>query len=246
MTPTGFDRSPFGSPRALWGIGVMLLGIVLFVDRLGLAEAGFIVRFWPVLLIAYGVQQLSSTDVRTGTRVFKVNGAIWVALGGILLLRSVGIIKANLSDLFWPSLLILIGVRLVLGRSAGVGGDIEGGADGALVAVLSGVKRVSAAVPFRGTEVTALLGGVQIDLRRAQLEPGQEAVIDLLAVMGGCEIFVPSEWVVSSPVVAILGGVEDKRVLVPQTVIEAATARTTEPPRLVLRGFVLMGGVTLR
>ena len=110
---------------------------------------------------------------------------------------------------------------------------------------MSGVERVHAAEAFRDTEITAIMGGVQLDLRRAQLPAGAEAVIDLLAVMGGVELLLPPDWHVSAPFTAILGGIEDKRLVEPASVIEAAGVQPGRP-RLVIRGFVLMGGVNIR
>jgi hypothetical protein len=117
---------------------------------------------------------------------------------------------------------------------------------GPIVAVLSGVKRLSAPVTYAGSEVTVFMGGAHIDLRQAQLARGSEAVVDLFAVMGGCELVLPPDWVVSAPVVAIMGGVDDKRLMASPTVIDQAMGAATPPPRLVIRGVVFLGGVTIR
>jgi predicted membrane protein len=90
------------------------------------------------------------------------------------------------------------------------------------------------------------MGGAMIDLRQALLSPGEEAVLDVFAVMGGCEVLIPSHWVVSAPIVAIMGGIDDKRLVSRPSVIDEATRSSAAPPRLVLSGFVMMGGVTIR
>jgi predicted membrane protein len=134
--------------------------------------------------------------------------------------------------------------------TSGLGEPISPSGDtldtGAAVAILGGVHRVSAAVAFEGTEVTALMGGVKLDLRRAILSPGREAVVDLVVVMGGCELIVPPQWIVSAPVVALMGGIDDKRVVPIPNVVQDATTSSASPPRLVIRGFIMIGGVTLR
>ena len=53
--------------------------------------------------------------------------------------------------------------------------------------------------------------------------------------MGGIEITVPTDWVVVNQIVPILGGVEDK-----------STGTQASQHRLILRGFVLMGGVEIK
>jgi len=210
-----------------------------------------VLRLWPLILVAFGLQQFFNPLQRDGAFRVPVNGVIWVAVGGILLLSSFDILRVSLWDLFWPALLIALGFRLMTrsgmrGRDAAAGPHAAGGDVGPVFAVLSGVKRVSAPQPFQGAEVTTFMGGAQVDLRQAILRPGDEAIVDVFAVMGGCELLVPPNWEVSAPVVAVLGGVDDKRVVSPASVIETATAPPAAAPRLVIRGFVMMGGVTIR
>ena len=102
------------------------------------------------------------------------------------------------------------------------------------MAILGGVSRGSSSRDFRGGDLTAILGGCEIDLRRAAING--EAVIDIFAMWGGIELKVPEDWAVESRVTPLLGGVEDK----------------TRPPqgasahRLLLRGFAIMGGVEIK
>ena len=78
------------------------------------------------------------------------------------------------------------------------------------------------------------MGGYQLDLRQAAING--DAVIDIFVMWGGIEIRVPENWSVSSRIVPLMAGVEDK----------------TRPPqgardhRLELRGFALMGGVEIK
>ena len=62
-----------------------------------------------------------------------------------------------------------------------------------------------------------------------------EAVIDVFALWGGIEITVPSDWEVSNRITPILGGAEDK-----------SSGSQGARNRLVLRGFVVMGGVEVK
>jgi predicted membrane protein len=272
------------SPRLVLGIGFVLFGALLLFDRLGILEAGYVLRLWPVILIAIGLQQfLNPRTGPTGERIFPLNGVIWMAIGGVLLLNSLRIVRVSMWELFWPAVLIAVGVRLITrtgpsarmrrrrfrdgasfttgsGAAAGFGdqarsttglgepvspvGDTLDTAG--VVAILGGVHRVSAAVPFHGTEATIFMGGAKIDLRSATIAPGGEAVIDLFVVIGGCELVVPPSWVVSAPLIAVMGGIDDKRLAPSQTVVQDATAAAAAPPRLLIRGVVMMGGVTLR
>jgi hypothetical protein len=108
-----------------------------------------------------------------------------------------------------------------------------------LFTVMGEAKRASNDKPFRGGEMTAFMGGCVLDLRQASMDPGQEAVVNILAVMAGHEIWVPSGWAVAMDVVPLLGGVDDKR-------LPPLEPLPPDPPRLRLRGFVLMGGIVIR
>ncbi len=270
------------SPRMVIGIGFMLFGGLLLLDRLDILSAGYVLRLWPVILIAIGLQQFfNPRSGPSGERTFPRNGVVWMAIGGVLLLESLRIVRVSIWELFWPAVLIAVGVRLITktGPRARVryrwSGDVppdpataaSGSAErprsasgsseplseaagtldtGGVVAILGGVHRVSAAVPFRGTEVTIFMGGAKIDLRSAIIAPGAEEVLDLFVVMGGCELLVPPNWIVSAPVVAVVGGVEDKRLPQASNMVQDATTTNAAPPRLVIRGVVMLGGITPR
>ena len=227
------------TPRLIVGASIAVLGVVLTLDRLGVVNANQVLRMWPAVLILVGLEHyLHPRDARSSTR-----GIVWMALGGWLLLYSMGAVTVHLWDLFWPAVLILVGTNLVMQtlRSAQAGEDQSQRVS--IFAVLGGAKRSNAG-PFHGGEITALMGGAQVDLRQAVIERGAQAAVDIFGVMGGIEIIVPPDWTISTPLMSILGGIEDKRL---PPLPGAPTGTSTAPaPRLVLRGLVMLGNVTLR
>ena len=99
------------------------------------------------------------------------------------------------------------------------------------VAFMGGVKRANLTKDFRGGEATAVMGGIDIDLRNAAMDQG-EAVLDVSSVMGGVKVRVPDEWTVVSRVSSIMGGFDDN------------TRHPADPAhRLILKGTVVMGGL---
>jgi hypothetical protein len=110
-----------------------------------------------------------------------------------------------------------------------------GSSDGrvTLFALMSGVTRKFKGV-FRGGQLTAIMGGLELDLRGAQVQ--DVAVIDTLAFWGGIEIFVPEDWSVVNEGFAFMGGFDD------QTHSQPPGGR----PHLVIRGLALMGGVEIK
>jgi predicted membrane protein len=231
------------TPRLLVGLAIALFGVVLVLDRLNLAVAGQVLQFWPAVIIAVGaLLYTQSRQVGGGA-----NGVIVMIIGSWLLLNSLGVVRVRFWELFWPMVLIGIGLVLVMQTLRGRARDAAGIAADETVnifAVLSGVKRASNASRFRGGEVTAFMGGSHIDLSQATIPRGEEATLDIFAMMGGCEIIVPPSWTVTTPIIPVMGGVEDKRMATAPISVE--TTGGAAPPRLVLRGLLLMGGIVIR
>ena len=243
MENNALERGSLMTPRLVVGVAIALFGVVLVLDRLNLVVADQVLDFWPAVIIAIGVMIFNQSR-RTGS---GTNGVIVMLIGGWLLLNSLDIVRVRFWELFWPMVLIGIGSVLVsqaLRRRTREVSAADADATLAIFAVLSGVKRVSTSQRFRGGEITALMGGAHIDLRQASIAPGEEASLDIFALMGGCEIKVPPSWSVVTPIVPVMGAVEDKR----QAPLPggAETIGGGPAPRLVLRGMVVMGGIEIK
>jgi hypothetical protein len=106
------------------------------------------------------------------------------------------------------------------------------------VTVFGGVRRRIVSQEFEGGEVSAIFGGVEIDLRAAGTKK-DEVVIEMNAIFGGVELMVPDTWDVVVRGAGIFGGYEDK------------TGPRREPPSggkrplLVITGEAVFGGVTV-
>lgn len=241
-TPDASWRPPF-TPRLVIGVSITIFGLVLVLDRLDLLNAATVLRFWAVVVIAVGGLILAQAREPAG----RLNGTIVVVVGSYLLLYSLDVVQVGIGRLFWPFILILIGSQMVLhalrprlGRSSGESTDRI-----SIVTVMSGVKRASSSSRFRGAEITAFMGGGQLDLREAVIPPGEEATVDLYMMMGGFEIIVPRSWTVLTPIVPIMGGVDDKRLAPLSTEIQPLPAGLA-PPRLLIRGTIIMAGVVIK
>jgi len=168
------------TPRLIIGLAIALFGVVLVLDRLNLVIADQVLRWWPMVIVAVGALIFSQSR-RVGG---GINGVIVMIIGGWLLLNSVGILRVRFWEMFWPLVLIGIGSMLVLQTLRRRTSEVSGAdRDNTLnvFAALSGVKRVVTATNFRGGEITALMGGAQLDLRQAVIPPGEEAALDFFS-----------------------------------------------------------------
>jgi predicted membrane protein len=214
------------------GVAIAVVGVLFTLDNLHILHARDYVQFWPLALIAMGLAHIAQARTAAGV----VGGVIWIVVGSALLGDRLGLLDVNLWN-YWPLLLVLVGVRIVL-QTRSPGAPAQQGANAAdvvsAVAVMGGFDRKVSSQAFRGGEMTAFMGGGKLDLRGAAPANG-EAIVNVFALMGGFQILVPETWSVSFQVTPFMGSVEDK----------ARTSSDPTAPRLVLRGFVMMSSVEI-
>jgi predicted membrane protein len=223
---------PRVTPQLVVGLGIVAFGLLLTAGNLGWIDDGDVWRYWPLVVIAGGLTKLSNARTTSG----RTTGIIITAIGALWLGDNFGVLRFHIWD-WWPLIFVFMGLRVIFRSRSGY----ERGPGGVLVSsdqVINGFAFWSAVrrrivSNFKRADLTAVMGGVEIDLRGATTEG--EAVVDVFAMWGGIEIRVPPDWRVSNQVTAIMGGVDDKSVA-------TADAKT----RLVVRGFVLMGGVEIK
>jgi class 3 adenylate cyclase len=109
-------------------------------------------------------------------------------------------------------------------------------AKGWTVAIMSGSRRTGRWRPHPHTKAIAIMGGCELDLRQAEID-GEELVITAVAFWGGVDIIVPEGIDVDLTGIPIMGGKDLKVRDVPIT---------PGAPRVRVRAFPVMGGVTVR
>jgi hypothetical protein len=223
--------------RLIFGLVVITLGVLFTLDNLGMLEAGEILRWWPVALVVYGLTRLTGVSGRQST----LPGIIFTLAGALLLLHEFDFIQIDPWDL-WPVVLVVVGGSMVAGamrRTRGAGAPVAPGAESdsafSTFVMWSGIERKLSTQDFRGGDVTAIMGGAEIDLRQAKM-PGGRAVVDVTVMWGGVDLFVPGDWTVTVEALPLMAGIEDA------TRAPAGEVRG----HLVVKGVVLMGGVEIK
>lgn len=225
-------RSP-STPQLILGVMIIAVGVLFLLDNLGYLYAGDYLQYWPLLLVAYGVAKVASPSGRGW-------GAFVGLVGILLLLRNLDVMYFRIWD-FWPVLLIFLGglmlYRGVLrpGGRGGSGGATSGENTLQGFALLGGFKRASTSQSFEGGQLTAILGGCEVDLSGANIR-GDSVVLDVLTFMGGIELRVPDTWRVELQGTPVLGGFEDK----------TRPPAGANPKVLVVKGYAMFGGVEIK
>lgn len=227
--PNETSLSPW--PRLVAGLGVVLIGLIELGENLGLLVGREVYPvFWPVALAALALAFLIGRAGHSS----QAWGWLFAVLAVLAALRGFEVaIPIDPFKLLWPALLVLGGYALVRRALRGPREPVPN--DGSTVssfAMMAGLERTNRSDRFRGGDLTAVMGGVGLDLRGARPVP-EGAVLDVFALWGGIELTVPEGWRVELEVVPLLGGFEDRT---------RAVESTAAAPRLKIRGFVVMAG----
>ncbi len=193
------------SGRIIVGLAILTVGLLLLLGNLGIVEdpAQYWI-YWPVIPILLGGLWLGQS-LQPGP-----GGPAWggVITGGFVLFLGVVYLGRNLDlftfrtvyiwRMFWPLVLIVVGLTLLRGRAAGPGGR---------TAFMGGVE-IGGTEPFQiqGGSYFAMMGSIEMDLRAAEIPEG-ETLLDLTAVMGSVEVKVPREVTLLYDGSAVLGGI---------------------------------------
>ncbi|MFI5372494.1 MAG: LiaI-LiaF-like domain-containing protein [Candidatus Eisenbacteria bacterium] len=247
------------SARVIFGIILISLGTLWTLDSFGVLDASAVLRWWPLVLVVLGVQRLTGI----GHRRSPVWGGILTVGGMLMLSDNAGWLHVT-SGAIWSLALIGFGIMMLrpsaLGQMVYVGGVRAGrrrrsrlddrnihigvGEVGPVedpssrlqvFSMWSHIIRRVTSQQFQHAEVSAVMGGVRLDLRPAKPVEGG-ATVDLSVVWGGIEIIVPPTLLVVNEASVLIGGISDQ------------TRQTVNDSRdiLILRGAVVMGGVELK
>ena len=223
-------------------IGILLLtaGSLLLGFNTGLLDDTYkhIIFSWPTLLIALGL--INFFDRRS-----LWAGLILISIGTFFLIPHIFVFSFNFIHLFWPILLIVVGVVMILKRTLfhsvlNVHRNIHNHStskieDGIIneANVFSGSHRVIQPCEFKGGKISNVFGGSKIDLTKTTLAPG-ENVLEISCIFGGVEIIVPADWKVQTQVSSIMGGFSDKRYV--------RNASLDNSRCLIIKGSAVFGG----
>lgn len=218
--------------RLMIGLTILTVGLLWTLDNLDLVESEAITQWWPVVVIVIGLVRLLDPAAN------KITSVIIALVGVGLLLDTLDMWDFDPGD-FFPLFIALIGVKLVTDvfRRKSVR-DTTGESPDQVVhafAFMSGVGRRSVSTDFRGGDANAIMGGVELDLRNAEIKPGQQVILDCFAMWGGIEIKVPENWRIVSEVFPLMGACEDN-----------TSAKVAGGPVLTIRGVVVMGAIEIK
>ena len=225
MQTLATQQQPKLSVKFVVGVFFTLLGILLTLDNLDLADADRFLPYWPLFLIAIGLMKLRDRDNR-------IPAVFAIAAGALLLLFTTDWVRFSIFDL-WPVALIVTGLAILAKAFGFRVPALAAQSDSTILAILGVRKEKVTSRNYRGGRIIAFLGGCELNLTQADMENGP-AELEIITLMGGVEIKVPEGWEVTGNMLPVMGG---------------ADIRTKAAPggrKLVVNGVVVMGGVEIK
>ncbi len=211
------------------GLVVIAIGLGLFLDAIDVFNFSQLLSdWWPMLIVIAGIISF------LGNPKSLIWPLMFVGAGIVLQMSILDVIDIRVGDLVFPFVLLIIGVSLLDSGSLKkrAASEISENVVDAMAA-FAGVELQNASSDFKGGRAQAVFGGVELDLREAEIKA--EAELGVLAIFGGVEVRVPRDWRVEVEVSPVFGGVEDN---------------TKQPikknsPTLRLKGRCLFGGINV-
>lgn len=206
------------------GVLVVAIGVIALLGQTGVLDAGALIgTWWPMLIVALGLAALVAAP-----RAW-IGPLLVVAVGVGLQLSRLDVIDVNLWGFLWPVLIILLGLGILFRL-----GTQHSDADTVNSAVIWwGAERSTSSQDFRGGSLSAIMGGIELDLRQADVVT--RADVSVFVWWGGVEIMVPPTWRVRVDGLPLLGGWENK----------TAAPDRPDAPELVVHVTAIMGGVEI-
>lgn len=220
----------------LWGLVLIIVGVIFGLNAVGLTNINIFFHGWWTLFIIVPsfIELFRSTN--------KMWSFIWLVIGVVLLLCAQGILSFSLiGKLIFPFILVMIGISIIFKdtfhkkvaekiRNLNANkGEFE-----EYCATFGGQKSDLSGQEFKGANLDAVFGNVELDLSKAIIKKDQ--VINANAIFGGIEIRVPTGINIKVKSTPIFGGVDNK----------TKTEYNESLPTLYINGVAMFGGVEIK
>ena len=221
----------------MWGLVLIAVGVILGGNALGWFNVDLFFDGWWTLFIIVPCAFGLITNIKEW-----LGNLIGIVVGVCLLLACQDVISfSSLWKLLLPAIIVLIGISIIVKSlfskkfdkaveklNEKFNKDDESGA------VFSGVNIDLSGKEFKGKNVSAVFGGLKLDLRDAKIK--EDVIINATAIFGGVDILVPENVVVETKSNSFFGGVSNKKKSAPKS----------KTPTVYVNGTAMFGGIEVK
>lgn len=218
----------------IWGIIFIILGVGFGGEAMNWWDFNiFFAGWWALIIVILSVVNIVQNGPRTGN-------IIWLVIGGMLFLGQQRIVDFDvIGKLIVPIIFVLIGLSIIFRNSFQLKRDqfknvrFQGGMN-QHSAIFAGNEYHVRGEKFMGTNMNAIFGGVELDLREAIIE--EDIVINATVAFGGINITVPGNVNVKVSNIPIFGGVSNK----------AGRTYNESLPTIYVNSTCMFGGIDIK
>ena len=197
--------------NVLWGIILVVLGVIIGTNSLGLTDINLLFDGWWTLFI------IVPCFIGLFTNSEKTGNIIGILIGLALLLGINDIIDFDkIWTLLLPLVIVVVGLSLIFKDTfnSKVSKEIkkinkENNKDNDYFAAFSGQNIDLNNEDFKGADLTAIFGGLKLDLRKANID--KDVVINASIILGGIYILIQNNVNVKVKSTSLFGGVTNKK-----------------------------------
>lgn len=224
--------------RILWGIVLVLLGIIWGLNATGVTNIDIFFDGWWTLFIIVP----SAISLVNPKNNGKVSSVICLVIGIFLLLGSLDVFDFDiLWEILLPVIVVIIGLSLIFGNKAKT--TLKEKIDNTdflnveVITATFGEQNINkAGEKFEKANLDAVFGSIKLDLRDADLK--NETFIKASAIFAGITILVPKDVEVKIKSTPIFGGVTSEG-------LEEKTNKNAKKT-IYVDGFALFGGIEIK
>ncbi len=238
--------SPAG--RLFFAVFLILAGVALFLDNIGVLRLRNIWEYSPLLMVAWGVSVISGAPCMTR----RYWGSVLIVFGLLGTLLNMGVLRLHTRDDSWLLALLLIALGFLALMKTIEGGTAskaklefapqETALSDTLLnehTIFGSIKRRVETPNFLGGRIECIFGSVELDLRYSQIAPnGKPVNVEVNCVFGSTKMRIPDTWMVTVQAAGVFGSVEDKS-------IPPRTGGGPGTPLMIITGQSVFGSVEL-
>lgn len=212
--------------RMLWGLVLIILGLVWALRSLGVINVNFFFDGWWTLFIIVP----SIISFFEPSNESKTSSLLCLLLGVLLLLSAQGIINIMIIwKMFIPIILIILGINLMFGSKKNVV-KVENKEIENIVSIFG--EQIINKDEFDGANLDCVFGSIVLDLSKIEIK--EDTYIKASVIFGGIDIIVPDDCLVKVNGTPVFGGINNYK------------KKSDSKKIIYVDAFCLFGGIDIK